>query len=79
MTAKRAAAAEALLDLEDHGTTPCEVVVAAAERIEAAAEQGEVMTAAQALASLRTADLEHTVHEEQTALDMLVGAAVEGF
>ena len=79
MTAKRAAAAEALLDLEDHGTPPCEVVVAAAERIEAAAEQGEVMTAAQALASLRTADLEHTVHEEQTALDMLVGAAVEGF
>ena len=44
MTAKRAAAAEALLDLEDHGTTPCEVVVAAAERIEAATEQGEVMS-----------------------------------
>ena len=79
MTARRAAAAEALLHLEDHGTTPFEVVVAAAERIEAAAEQGEVMTAAQALASLRTADLEHTVHEEQTALGMLVGAAVEGF
>ena len=59
---------------------PLRFVGAAAERIEAAAEQGEVVTAAQALlASLRTADLEHTVHQEQTALDMLAGAAVEGF
>ena len=44
MTARRAAAAEALLDLEDHGTTTFEVVVAAAERIKAATEQGEVMS-----------------------------------
>ena len=52
MTARRAAAAEALLHLEDHGTTPFEVVVAAAERIEAATEQGALMTAAQAGPSL---------------------------
>ena len=53
--------------------------MAAAERIETAAEQGEVTAAQALLASLRTADLEHTVHQEQTALDMLAGAAVEGF
>ena len=58
---------------------PLRFVGAAAERIEAAAEQGEVTAAQALLASLRTADLEHTVHQEQTALDMLAGAAVEGF
>ena len=72
-------AAESLAHLEEEGVAPMDLIVAAAQRMQWAEEAGfsELDSTAALLHSMRSRDLEQTVFEDETALDMLAAAAAQ--